>query len=77
MNLEEFVRNLDESGGIWRKLFRIKKEADQAGFKGMRTGRTTLVGFHSTKFAPEERTSNADAHHLTRQSIYDAICRHV
>ena len=33
-------RNLDESGGICERktLFRMKKEADQAGFKGTRTG---------------------------------------
>ena len=31
---------LDESGGIGERktLFRMKKEADQAGFKGTRTG---------------------------------------
>ena len=32
--------NLDESGGICERktLFWMKKEADQAGFKGTRTG---------------------------------------
>jgi len=32
--------NLDESGGICERktLFRMKKEVDQAGFKGTRTG---------------------------------------
>ncbi|XP_066362909.1 uncharacterized protein [Miscanthus floridulus] len=33
-------RNLDESGGICERktLFRMKKEVDQAGFKGTQTG---------------------------------------
>jgi len=37
--LEEFWRNLDESGGIYERktLFQMKKEADQARFKGTRT----------------------------------------
>ena len=39
VRLEEFWRNLNESGGIYERktLFQMKKEA-QAGFKGTRTG---------------------------------------
>jgi len=48
--LEEFWRNLDESGGICERktLFWIKKEADQAGFKGTRTGPCVVVFALST-----------------------------
>jgi len=43
-------RNLDESGGIYERitLFWMKKQADEAGFKGARTVET-IDDIHSHK----------------------------
>ena len=76
--MEEFWRNLDESGGICERkiLFQMKKEADQTGFKGTRTGHISSVGWFISLLVREEvlLAGLCERKILFRLKIYDRLC---
>ena len=56
--------NLDESGGICERktLLRMKKEADQAGFKGMRMGPKLIFRVYFLEIRTMTFTSSLCSH---------------